>query len=136
MNLLFSCDKAPPPFLSWRKASHSREVEHLAKETMRVVNEAEQKASDTIQQAKEESERLRREAADKGQQLIAEAVKEARKRAGILLGVAKADGEKRKAAIQKEALQEQEQLRTCAQSRQEQVAREAERIVLGHPRRR
>ena len=108
----------------------------MAKETMRVVNEAEQKASDTIQQAKEESERLRREPADKGQQLIAEAVKEARKRAGILLGVAKADGEKRKAAIQKEALQEQEQLRTCAQSRQEQVAREAERIVLGHPRRR
>ena len=108
----------------------------MAKETMRVVNEAEQKASGTIQQAKEESERLRREAADKGQQLIAEAVKEARKRAGILLGVAKADGEKRKAAIQKEALQEQEQLRTCSQSRQEQVAREAERIVLGHPRRR
>lgn len=70
-------------YLGGRKASHSREVEHLAKETMRVVNEAEQKASDTIQQAKEESERLRREAADKGQQLIAEAVKEARKRAGI-----------------------------------------------------
>ena len=65
----------------------------MAKETMRAVNQAEQKASETVQQAKEESERLRREAAVKGEQLIASAVKEAKKRAEILYGVAKADGE-------------------------------------------
>ena len=62
--------------------------------------------------------------------------KEAQKRAGILYGVAKADGEKRKAAIQRECQEEQEQLRALARSRQGQVARAAERIVLGHPRRR
>lgn len=136
MCLLFSCDKAP--FLPWGdgRLFTTGEVEYLAKETMQAVNQAEQKANDTVRQAKEESERLRREAADKAQQLIAAAVKEAKKRAEILYGVAKADGEKRKAAIQKESLEEQEQLWACAQSRQDQVAREAERIVLGHPRRR
>lgn len=126
------------PLLSHGKETLSQQGRwnNLAKETMRAVNQAEQKASETVQQAKEESERLRREAAVKGEQLIASAVKEAKKRAEILYGVAKADGEKRKAAIQKETLEEQEQLRAVAQSRQTQVAREAERIVLGHPRRR
>ncbi len=71
-----------------------------------------------------------------GQQLIEAAVKEAQKRADILYGVARADGEKRKAAIQRECQEEQEQLRALARSRQGQVARAAERIVLGHPRRR
>lgn len=108
----------------------------MAKETMRTVNEAEQKANEIVQQAKLESERLRHEAAAKGERLIGDAVKEAKKRAGILYGVAKADGEKRKAAIQNESVTEQEQLRELARARQEQVAREAERIVLGHPRRR
>jgi vacuolar-type H+-ATPase subunit H len=112
------------------------EVEYLAKDTMRAVNQAEQNASDTVQRAKDESEALRREAAAKGEQLIQAAVKEAKKRAEVLYGVARADGEKRKAAIQQEALEEQERLRAQAQSRQGQVAREAERIVLGHPRRR
>lgn len=108
----------------------------MAKETMRAVNQAEQNASDTVQQAKDEGEALRREAAAKGEQMVRAAVKEAKKRAEILYGVAKADGEKRKAAIQREAVEEQERLRAQAQSRQGQVAREAERIVLGHPRRR
>ena len=101
-----------------------REVEALAKETMLAVDRAEQQAQETVRHAQEEAQRL--EAAEK----------EAQKRAGILYGVAKADGEKRKAAIQRECQEEQEQLRALARSRQGQVARAAERIVLGHPRRR
>ena len=105
-----------------------REVEALAKETMLAVDRAEQQAQETVRHAQEEAQRLRQDAAAKGQQLI--------EAAGILYGVAKADGEKRKAAIQRECQEEQEQLRALARSRQGQVARAAERIVLGHPRRR
>ena len=112
-----------------------REVEALAKETMLAVDRAEQQAQETVRHAQEEAQRLRQDAA-KGQQLIEAAEKEAQKRAGILYGVAKADGEKRKAAIQRECQEEQEHLRALARSRQGQVARAAERIVLGHPRRR
>lgn len=113
-----------------------REVEALAKETMLAVDRAEQQAQETVRHAQEEAQRLRQDAAAKGQQLIEAAEKEVQKRAGILYGVAKADGEKRKAAIQRECQEEQEQLRALARSRQGQVARAAERIVLGHPRRR
>ena len=116
--------------------SMDREVEALAKETMLAVDRAEQQAQETVRHAQEEAQRLRQDAAAKGQQLIEAAEKEAQKRAGILYGVAKADGEKRKAAIQRECQEEQEQLRALARSRQGQVARAAERIVLGHPRRR
>ena len=97
-----------------------REVEALAKETMLAVDRAEQ-------QAQEEAQRLRQDAAAKGQQLIEAAEKEAQKRAGILYGVAKADGEKRKAAIQRECQEEQEQLRALARSRQGQGARGTDR---------
>lgn len=88
-----------------------REVEALAKETMLAVDRAEQQAQETVRHAQEEAQRLRQDAAAKGQQLIEAAEKEAQKRAGILYGVAKADGEKRKAAIQRECQEEQEQLR-------------------------
>lgn len=73
-----------------------REVEALAKETMLAVDRAEQQAQETVRHAQEEAQRLRQDAAAKGQQLIEAAEKEAQKRAGILYGVAKADGEKRK----------------------------------------
>ena len=74
-----------------------REVEALAKETMLAVDRAEQQAQETVWHAQEEAQRLRQDAAAKGQQPIEAAEKEAQKRAGILYGVAKADGEKRKA---------------------------------------
>ena len=82
------------------------------------------------------SARLRREAVVKGEELLAAAVKEAKKRAEILYGVARADGEKRKAAIQQETRQEQQELQDKAKARYALAAREMERIVLGHPRRR
>ena len=104
----------------------------MAKEAMQAVSRAEQAALETVQQAKEEADRLRREAAAQGEQLVAAAVKEARKRADVLCGVARADGKKRQETL----LQEQEQLREQAAARQGQVARELERLVLGQPRRR
>ena len=94
-----------------------REVEALAKETMLAVDRAEQQAQETVRHAQEEAQRLRQDAAAKGQQLIEAAEKEAQKRAGILYGVAKADGEKRKAAIQRECQEEQEQLQALDRSR-------------------
>ena len=66
----------------------------MAKEAMQAVSRAEQAALETVQQAKEEADRLRREAAAQGEQLVAAAVKEARKRADVLCGVARADGKK------------------------------------------
>lgn len=109
---------------------------HLAKETLQAVSQAEQAAQESILQAKEESARLRREAAIKGEELLAAAEKEAKKRAEILYGVARADGGKRKAAIQQETRQEQQELQDKAKARYALAAREMERIVLGHPRRR
>ena len=108
----------------------------MAKETLQAVSQAEQTAQESIQQAKEESARLRREAAIKGEELLAAAEKEAKKRAEILYGVARADGGKRKAAIQQETRQEQQELQDKAKAWYALAAREMERIVLGHPRRR
>ena len=109
---------------------------HLAKETLQAVSQAEQAPQESIQQAKEESARLRREAAIKGEELLAAAEKEAKKRAEILYGVARADGGKRKAAIQQETRQEQQELQDKAKARYALAAREMERIVLGYHRRR
>ena len=109
---------------------------HLAKETLQAVSQAERAAQESILQAKEESARLRREAAIKGEELLAAAENEAKKRAEILYGVARADGGKRKAAIQQETRQEQQELQDKANARYALAAREMERIVLGHPRRR
>ena len=107
------------------KTITAEEVEDLAKEAMRAVSKAEETAQATVRHAKEEADLLRRQAEAKSRQLIDSAVKEAKKRAEILYGVARADGEK-----------EQEQLRSLAQTRQAPLAREVERIVLGHSRRR
>ena len=46
-----------------------REVEALAKETMLAVDRAEQQAQETVRHAQEEAQRLRQDAAAKGQQL-------------------------------------------------------------------
>lgn len=108
----------------------------MAKEAMQAVSRAEQAALETVQQAKEEADCLRREAAAQGEQLVAAAVKEARKRADVLCGVARADGKKRQETLLQESRKEQEQLREQAAARQGQVARELERLVLGQPRRR
>lgn len=128
----------PRKTISFRKDRHFAigEVERMAKEAMQAVSRAEQAALETVQQAKEEADRLRREAATQGEQLVAAAVKEARKRADVLCGVARADGKKRQEALLQESRKEQEQLREQAAARQGQVARELERLVLGQPRRR
>ena len=42
----------------------------MAKEAMQAVSRAEQAALETVQQAKEEADRLRREAAAQGEQLV------------------------------------------------------------------
>lgn len=52
-----------------------REVEALAKETMLAVDRAEQQAQETVWHAQEEAQRLRQDAAAKGQQLIEAAEK-------------------------------------------------------------
>lgn len=118
------------------KTITAEEVEDLAKEAMRAVSKAEETAQATVRHAKEEADLLRRQAESKSRQLIDSAVKEAKKRAEILYGVARADGEKRRAALQADCQKEQEQLRSLAQTRQAPLAREVERIVLGHSRRR
>ena len=94
----------------------------MAKEAMQAVSRAEEAALETVQQAKEEADRLRREAAAQGEQLVAAAVKEARKRADVLCGVARADGKKRQETLLQESRKEQEQLREQAAARQGQVA--------------
>ena len=53
-----------------------REVETLAKETMLAVDRAEQQAQETVRHAQEEAQRLRQDAAAKGQQLIEAAEKD------------------------------------------------------------
>ena len=108
----------------------------LAKETMQAVSQAEEKAQLTVRQAKEDADRLRQEVAAQGKQLIAEAVENARRQGQSLLEEAAARGEAAKAAVLEETRQEQKQLQAQAEARQGQVAREAERIILGHPRRR
>ena len=71
----------------------------MAKEAMQAVSRAEEAALETVQQAKEEADRLRREAAAQGGQLGAAAVQEARERADVVCGVARADGKKRQETL-------------------------------------
>ena len=66
----------------------------MAKETMQAISNAEQKARETVLNAKEEAHRLEAEAQAQGQQAVQAAVKEAGKKAGVLCGVARADAEK------------------------------------------
>lgn len=108
----------------------------MAKEAMQAVSRAEQAALETVQQAKEEADRLRREAAAQGEQLVAAAVKEARKRrmcsAGWPVPMEKSG---RKPCCRK-ARRNRNSSASRAAARQGQVARELERLVLGQPRRR
>lgn len=105
----------------------------MAKETMQAVSDAERKARETVLHAKEESERLIAEASVKGEQLIADSVKDARKKVEILCGVARADGDKLAVKTAKETVLEQEALRQNAESRRAEVVEELQKIVLGQP---
>ena len=108
-----------------------REVNFLAKETMQAVNAAEQQAQQLVRTAKEESEKLVSEASGKGSKLISDSVKEARKRADVLLGVARADGEKIKATAAQETEDSFSALRQEANSRKAQAIEAVRKIVLG-----
>ena len=64
----------------------------MAKETMQAISDAELKARNTVLHAKEEGERITAEAESQGAEALKAAAKEARKKADVLCGVARADG--------------------------------------------
>lgn len=103
----------------------------MAKETMQAISDAELKARDTVLHAKEEGERLTAEALSQGEQALKAAVKEARKKADVLCGVARADAEKTRAAVKEQTLSQQEELRKNAQENSARVVDEIRKIVLG-----
>ena len=88
----------------------------MAKETMQAISDAELKARNTVLHAKEEGERI---------------TKEARKKADVLCGVARADAEKTRAAVREQTLALQEELRKSAGANGARVAEEIRKIVLG-----
>ena len=59
------------------------------------------------------------------------AAKEARKKADVLCGVARADAEKTRAAVREQTLALQEELRKSAGANGARVAEEIRKIVLG-----
>lgn len=103
----------------------------MAKETMQAVSEAEKAAADRILHAKQEGEQLISGAQNQAQKLVEDARKEARKRVEVLLGVARADGEKRKARGLEETQRDQEKLRAAAQAAMPQAVQAIREIVLG-----
>lgn len=102
----------------------------MAKETMQAISDAEQKARETVQRAKEEGERLVAEAAQQGRQAVQGAVKEAKKKAEVLCGVARADADKLSAGMKRQTQDEQERLRAAAQEGRGKVVEEIRKIVL------
>ena len=105
----------------------------MAKETMQAISNAEQKARETVLNAKEEAHRLEAEAQAQGQQAVQAAVKEAGKKAGVLCGVARADAEKLGARVKEETQAQQERLRRSAEESRGRVVEEIRKIVLGQP---
>lgn len=103
----------------------------MAKETMQAISDAELKAREAVLHANEEGERLTAEAEAAGTQALKAAVKEARKKADVLCGVARADAEKTRAAVREQTLKEQEELRKSAQANSARAAEEIRKIVLG-----
>ena len=109
-----------PPF---RRAGAGGES--LAKETMQAVSNAEEQAHRILREAELERDRLLAEAEDQAKSLRAGAEKEAAKRVNVLVGVAKADGEKLQAKAAQDTREEQEALR----QRAAQVYPQAEALV-------
>ncbi len=107
----------------------------MAKETMQAVSEAEKRARQTLLHAKEESERLVAEAKEQSKKLIADAEKEAAKKSEVLLGVARADGEKLKKQQGEKLLEEQEGLKQAAKAAEAQAVEKIREIVLGQKER-
>ena len=103
----------------------------MAKETMQAISDAELKAREAVLHAKAEGERIEAEAAEQGKQAVAGAVKEARKKAEVLCGVARADAEKLGAGMKRQTQEEQDRLRAAAQQGQGKVVEEIRKIVLG-----
>ncbi len=103
----------------------------MAKETMQAVSQAEQQAAQLVKSAQEESERAVSEASQKGAQLMANAVREAQKKTEILLGVARADGEKIRDAAQKETEETFRVLEQRASLHRDEAISAVKKIVLG-----
>lgn len=103
----------------------------MAKDTMQAVSQAEQDARQTVLRAREEGEQLVAKAMAQGKDTIAGAVKEARKKADVLRGVARADAEKLHAQSVKALSETQERLQTSAGEARIQVVGEIRKIVLG-----
>ena len=103
----------------------------MAKETMQAISDAELKARDTVLHAKEEGERIAAEAEAAGAEALKAAVKEARKKADVLCGVARADAEKTRTAVREQTLSQQKELRQSAGANSARVAEEIRKIVLG-----
>lgn len=98
---------------------------------MQAISDAELKAREAVLHANEEGERLTAEAEAAGAQALKAAVKEARKKADVLCGVARADAEKTRAAVREQTLKDQEELRKSAKANSAKVAQEIRKIVLG-----
>ena len=103
----------------------------MAKETMQAISNAELKARDVVLHAKEEGERLTAEAVSQGVEALKAAVKEAKKKADVLCGVARADAEKTRTAVREQTLSQQKELRQSAGANSARVAEEIRKIVLG-----
>lgn len=103
----------------------------MAKETMQAISDAELKAREAVIQAKEEGERLLADAAAQSERAVLTAVKEARKKAEVLCGVARADADKLSAGVRRSTQDEQERLRHTADESRGKVVEEIRKIVLG-----
>ena len=103
----------------------------MAKETMLASIDAELQARNTVLHAKGHGESITAEAESQGAAALKAAAKEARKKADVLCGVARADAEKTRAAVREQTLALQEELRKSAGANGARVAEEIRKIVLG-----
>lgn len=108
----------------------------MVKETMQAVSDAEKAARETVLRAKQEGEQMVVSAREQAKKLIADAEKEGKKKADVLCGVARADGEKLTARLLSETEQERDALRVAAKAAYPAAAEKITKIVLGTPERR
>ena len=98
---------------------------------MQAVSDAEEQAHRILREAEMERDRLLAEAEDQAKSLRAGAEKEAAKRVNVLVGVAKADGEKLQAKAAQDTREEQETLRQRARQAYPQAEALVREILFG-----
>ncbi len=98
---------------------------------MQAVSDAEERARQILREAELERDRLLAEAEYQAGALRADAEKEAAKRGNVLVGVARADGEKLRARAAEQAKIAQQELRQRAREVYPQAARLVREILFG-----